>query len=250
MRWLLLKDLQILRRSPLQAALLVVYPVLIAVLVGFAISRSPDKPRVAFLNEVPQDTRVSVGGDSLDVVNARSKLCARVECVRVKTRQEAIDKVRDGDVLGALILPSDLADKVNSLASLNPSKPVVDVIVNNEDPVQARLVKDRISALLSEANLLIARQVASTGGDYLNLILNGGNLSFLGQDFNVLGLVSSAKILSGLRPSVAPQLRPALDSVIRFASLARDNLDLAGPLLNAVAEPIGVHKVSVNGSSP
>ena len=53
MRWLLLKDLQILRRSPLQAVLLVAYPVLIAVLVGFAISRAPEKPRVAFLNEVP-----------------------------------------------------------------------------------------------------------------------------------------------------------------------------------------------------
>ena len=39
MRWLLLKDLQILRRSPLQAVLLVVYPILIAVLVGFAVSR-------------------------------------------------------------------------------------------------------------------------------------------------------------------------------------------------------------------
>ena len=45
MRWLLLKDLQILRRSPLQAFLLVAYPVLIAVLVGFAISGSPEKPR-------------------------------------------------------------------------------------------------------------------------------------------------------------------------------------------------------------
>ena len=52
-RWLLLKDLQILRRSPLQAVLLVAYPILIAVLVGFAISRGPEKPRVAFLNEVP-----------------------------------------------------------------------------------------------------------------------------------------------------------------------------------------------------
>ncbi len=57
MRWLLLKDLQILRRSPLQAVLLVAYPVLIAVLVGFAISGSPGKPRVAFLNEVPSDAR-------------------------------------------------------------------------------------------------------------------------------------------------------------------------------------------------
>ncbi len=53
MRWLFLKDLQILRRSPLVTALLVVYPVAIAVLIGFALSRGPEKPRVAFLNEVP-----------------------------------------------------------------------------------------------------------------------------------------------------------------------------------------------------
>lgn len=249
-RWLLLKDLQILRRSPLQAALLVIYPILIAILVGFAISRSPDKPKVAFLNEVPRDTSVNVGGDSLDIVNARDRLCDRIECVRVKTREEAIDKVESGEVLGALILPEDLAEKVNSLASLSPEQPVVDVIINREDPIQARLVDDRISALLSEANLLIARRVASTGSEYLDLILNGGNLEFFGQEFNVLGLVSSAKILTALRPSVEPELRPALDNVIRFANLARENLDLAGPLLTAVAEPIGVNKESINGDSP
>ena len=60
MRWLLLKDLQLLRRSPLQAALLVIYPVLIALLVGFAISRNPGKPRVAFLNQVPQNSQADI----------------------------------------------------------------------------------------------------------------------------------------------------------------------------------------------
>ena len=34
MRWLLIKDLQILRRSPLLVALLVIYPVVISVLIG------------------------------------------------------------------------------------------------------------------------------------------------------------------------------------------------------------------------
>ena len=38
MKWLLLKDLQILRRSPLQLALLIIYPVAVALLVGFALS--------------------------------------------------------------------------------------------------------------------------------------------------------------------------------------------------------------------
>ena len=44
MRWLLLKDLQLLRRSPLVTALLVIYPIVLAVLIGLAISRSPEKP--------------------------------------------------------------------------------------------------------------------------------------------------------------------------------------------------------------
>ena len=61
MRWLLLKDLTILRRSPLQAALLVAYPILIALLIGFAISREPGKPRVAFLNQIPPGARVAGG---------------------------------------------------------------------------------------------------------------------------------------------------------------------------------------------
>ncbi len=41
MRWLLVKDLQILRRSPLLVALLVLYPIVIAVLIGFAALARP-----------------------------------------------------------------------------------------------------------------------------------------------------------------------------------------------------------------
>jgi hypothetical protein len=53
MRWLLLKDLQILRRSPFLVAVLIAYPIIISVLIGLALSRGPDKPKVAFVNEVP-----------------------------------------------------------------------------------------------------------------------------------------------------------------------------------------------------
>ena len=250
MRWLLLKDLQILRRSPLQAFLLVAYPVLIAVLVGFAVSRGPDRPRVAFLNQVPEGTAVSIGGSDLSVVGARNRLCSRIECVRVESRKEAIDKVESGEVLGALILPADLADQVNALSSLNAGRPRVEVIVNQEDPVKARLVDDRISSLLAQANLVIARQVARAGSSYLDLILNGGRFDFFGQSFNVLGLTSSAEILQALRPVVPPQVRSSLDEVTNFAKLARDNLDLAGPLLKSVAQPIEVQKTVISGETP
>ncbi|MEK6278058.1 MAG: ABC transporter permease [Actinomycetota bacterium] len=251
MRWLLLKDLQILRRSPLQAALLIVYPVLIALLVGFAISRGPEKPRVAFLNQVPENTQVSVGGGEVDVVNARDRLCDRVECVRVQSRAEALDKVRDGEVLGALILPSDLVENIESLATLNPTQPEVELLVNQEDPLKERLVDDRISALLGEANLAIARRVAREGSSYLDLILNGGDFNLLGQSFRVLGLTSTERILKAVRPNIPPGAqRTALDEVIRFAGLARANLDLATPILASVAEPIKVDKQVVSGDTP
>ena len=123
MRWLLLKDLQILRRSPLQAVLLVAYPILIAVLVGFAISRSPDKPRVAFLNEVPSDSRVSVGTTELPKIGVSDRICERVDCVDVKSHDEAVEEVRSGDVLAALILPADLVDRINSLSTPFPRTP-------------------------------------------------------------------------------------------------------------------------------
>jgi ABC-2 type transport system permease protein len=251
MRWLLLKDLQILRRSPLQAVLLVAYPVLIAVLVGFAISGSPAKPRVAFLNEVPTDATVSVGSRELPKIGVSDRICERVECVHVKNRAEAEDEVRSGDVLAALILPADLVDRINSLSTPAPSTPEVDVIVNEEDPVKARLVNDRINSLLTQANLVIARQIAGEGGKFLGLVLNGGQFSVLGQTIEILGLRNSAHILAELRPAVPPgPMRDSIDRVIRFTTLARNNLGTAGPLLDRLTQPIAVDKQVVSASTP
>jgi ABC-2 type transport system permease protein len=250
-RWLLLKDLQILRRSPLQAVLLVAYPVLIAVLVGFAISRSPDKPRIALLNEVPANTRVSVGGQQLPAAGVSDRICSRVECVDVKDRAEAREEVESGAVLAAVILPADLVNKINSLGTLTPGTPRVEVLVNEEDPVKAQLVNERISTLLAQANLAIARRIAVEGGKYLDLLIDGGRFSLIGQTFNILGLRASAQILTALEPALPPgPLRESLRQVASFATQARDNLDVAGPLIDRIAQPIVVRKEAVSGSAP
>jgi ABC-type transport system involved in cytochrome c biogenesis permease component len=250
MRWLLLKDLQILRRSPLQAALLIVYPVLIALLIGFAISREPGKPRVAFLNEIPPGARIAGGNGKLPAVGVNERICKRVECVDVGSRSEAAEKVRAGDVLAALILPADLIDRLNSLSTLSPETPEVEVIVNQENPLKAQVVDDRISALLAQANLFIARQIAREGGRYLNLVVDGGTFEVLGRRVKILGLRTTASILESLRPVVPEGLRPPLERAIRFATLARDNLDVAAPLIDRLAQPIAVDKQSVSASTP
>jgi ABC-2 type transport system permease protein len=250
MRWLLLKDLQILRRSPLQAVLLVAYPILIAVLVGFAISRGPEKPRVAFLNEVPAGTRIDVGGQELPQANVKGRICRRVECIFVKDRGEAEAKVKSGDALAALILPANLVDKINSLSTLTPGVPEVEVLVNEENAVKAELVDDRITSLLAQANLAIARRIGSEGGRYLNLIVNGGDFHVLGETIHILGLRATANILAAVTPELPKPLRPALEEVTEFATQARDNLDVAKPLIARLAQPIEVDKVVVGGESP
>jgi ABC-2 type transport system permease protein len=225
--------------------------VLIAILVGFAISGSPDKPRIAFLNDVPSDSRVSVGTTQLPRIGVSDRICKRVECVYVKDRDEALDEVRSGDVLAALILPADLVDRINSLSTPTPTTPEVEVIVNEEDPVKARLVNDRINSLLTQANLVIARRIAGEGGKFLGLVLDGGEFSVLGQAIRILGLRNSARILEALRPALpaGPQ-RDAIDQVIQFTTLARNNLDTAGPLLRRLTQPIAVDKEVVNASTP
>ncbi|HET8862378.1 MAG TPA: ABC transporter permease [Solirubrobacterales bacterium] len=250
MRWLLLKDLQILRRSPLQMVLLIAYPVLLALLIGFAISREPGNPRVAFLNEIPPGARVAAGNGRLPAVGVDERICKQVECVDVSNRAEAEGKVRDGDVLAALILPADLIDRLNSLSTLNPETPEVDVIVNEEDPLKARVVDDRVTALLARANLFIARQIAKEGGRYLGLVVDGGDFDVLGTRVEILGLRNTASILRSLRSAVPPARRPSLDRVIRFATLARDNLDVAAPLIDRLAQPIEVDKQSVSAPTP
>lgn len=251
MRWLLLKDLQILRRSPLQAVLLVVYPVLIAILVGLAVSRGPGEPRVAFLNEVPENARISLSGQKLPSANVQQRICEKVECVQVHSHEEAEKKVESGDVLAALILPEDLINKINSLSTLSPGTPKVEVLVNESDPLKSGAVDDKITALLAQANLAIAKRIAVEGGKYLNLVIKGGDLPVLAGAIHILGLQASAHILEAIEPALEPgPLRVALGQVIAFANESGENLDIAGPLIERLAQPIEVHKVAVGGSSP
>jgi ABC-2 type transport system permease protein len=251
MRWLLLKDLQIMRRSPLVTALLIVYPIAIAVLIGFALSRDPETPKVAIVNQVPTDSPFSIGGDTFDVQDVKDELCARIDCISVDSEEQAREMVADGDALGALILPADLVEKLQSLGGLDPQEPSVRILVNEEDPVKGQLVDDRINTLLGQANLKISQQVSDVSSTYLDILLRGGDFTLFGEGVSILGLQRSSQILKQVRKELPPGADPTeLDSVIRFADLAIQNLGAADDLLDSVTQPIKVDKEVVNGSSP
>jgi ABC-type multidrug transport system permease subunit len=248
MRWLLLKDLQILRRSPLLVALLVLYPVVIAVLIGFALSRGPEKPEVAFYNAVPPSANeIELGGQRIDLSAQSRELFRAIDPVQVNSRAEAIQKVRDGDVLGALIIPADITERLQS--TLEPGR--VEVFYNAEDPAKRRFVESTIAAQVQVANQALTERIAKDALRLLDLLRTGGSYSFLGRRFDILGLLRAERIMREARTEL-PRGSPAraqVDRVIAFARLARQNLSFSDDVLASVGTPIRVDSHVVEGGA-
>ena len=228
-------------------ALLVLYPVVIAVLIGFALSRGPDKPEVAFYSGLPDDAVVELGGEEIDLAAEGSRLFDEIDPVRVDSRAEAIQKVRDGDVLGALIIPEDLASNIQSTLTSG----TVEVFYNAEDPAKKEFVENTIEAQVQRANAALTKRIAEESLDLLELISTGGEYSFLGQEFDVLGLERAERILTEVRKELPPgsPAREQLDSVIDFGSLARQNLTFSDDVLGVVGEPIQVKAEALEGGT-
>jgi ABC-type transport system involved in cytochrome c biogenesis permease component len=252
MRWLLLKDLQILRRSPFLVALLVIYPVVIAVLIGFSLSAGPDKPKVAFANLVPPgDSGFSIGGERLDVADYAPQLFAAIDPIRVRTREEAIEKVRSGEALGALVLPADATDRLRRTLSLSGGEPpTVEVYYNAEDPVKQRFVEATIEARLAEANDALSDAVLKEAAGYIDVIVTGGEVVLpLVGSIDILGLRRAQRIIEAAVESLPPDApeRVALTQVAEFARLAADNLDVSRPILATIGSPVRVKQTIVQG---
>jgi ABC-type transport system involved in cytochrome c biogenesis permease component len=246
MRWLLLKDLQILRRSPLLVGLLVVYPIVIALLIGFALSRGPDKPKVAFLNQVPPSaSSFSLGGQDIDASRYANELFRSIEPVRVSSRQEAIEKVRSGEALGALIVPADITQRLAT--GLQSAE--VEVVYNNEDPVKGRYVDQIINSRLADANAALSNVIKKIAVQDIRLLLDGGQLELFGRTLNILGLRKTEAILRGVLATL-PRSAPArtdVEEVRRFAGLAIANLNLANDVVGAVSQPVRVKRTPLKG---
>jgi ABC-2 type transport system permease protein len=251
MRWLLLKDLRILRRSPFLVAVLVAYPILISLLIGLALSRGPDKPKVAIVNELPPgQTSFTVGGQRLDVARYARELFKSIDPVEVDSRAKAIDMVRSGEVLGALVVPPDATKRLQDAINLAGTKPpTLEAIYNVEDPIKAQIVESTIKGRLADANKALGGTLTTLAGKYLATLLKGGQFSLLGQKLDVLGLERSKTQLEAALRKLPPDSEQAREirNVIDFSQLAIDNLGLANNVLDAVGQPLQVKRTVLSG---
>lgn len=254
MRWLLVKDLQILRRSPLLLALLVAYAVVIGLPVGYGISAPPSKPKVAFYNGVPASQEsFDLGGREVDASQYAEELFEDIDPIRVGSREEAIAKVRDGEALGALVVPEDITQQLQNATELPgvSEPPTLEVFYNADNPLKRRYVEQTVKARLADANLALSGEVTKVAASALDVLLAGGPFALPTGTIDVLGLKRAKTILEGAErglPADDPQ-RAAIRQVVEFADVAITSLNFANPVLGAISAPIKVETTEVAGGN-
>jgi ABC-2 type transport system permease protein len=251
-RWLLVKDFQILRRSPFLVALLVAYPIALALMIGFALSSPPGKPRVAFLTEVPRGQgSIHLGSQNINISSYAKDLFASIQPIVVHSRGEAIADVRSGRALAAVIVPADIPQQIQSLVTSGVGSPTVQVILNTKDPVERQFASQAIQARLAQVEQAVSKQVLRVAVADLQQVLNGGTIQFLGHSFRLLGLRNSSALLQQAitqLPARSP-LRSALGRVVGFADLAIQGLGFASPVLGSIGTPLTVQQTQLAGKT-
>jgi ABC-2 type transport system permease protein len=250
LRWLFVKDLQILRRSPLLGALLIVYPVVIALMIGFALSSPPGKPKVAYFSEVaPGKGNIQLGSQKINVSSYASQLFQSIQPIRVHSREEAIAKVKSGQAQAAVIVPGDIVSQIQSLVTTGVGTPTVELILNTKDPLERQFTDQAIQSRLNLVQQSVSRQVLKIAISDLQQVLNGGTINFAGQNFQLLGLKNSRAIVEGALASVPKDspLRPALRQVVSFADLAIQGLSFSGPVLGSIGSPLTIETTQLAG---
>jgi ABC-type transport system involved in cytochrome c biogenesis permease component len=240
---LLRKDLLILRRSRLTVALLVLYPVAIALLIGFALSRTPSRPHVAVVDETAPGETVQVGGRRVPVSSYVDRLFGKVDAIHAPSRRAAVRDVESARAIAAVVIPPDIAAKLSS-ATVQAQ---VEVLYNG-NALEQSLVSAQLRSALSEANLGFSEQIQRAAAQAIALLLRGGNLGLLGAPSNLVGLERIPTLLSRqiARTPPGPDRRN-LQQIEAFARFAAQNLTVSKRVLATVGQPIEIHSRLLHG---
>jgi ABC-2 type transport system permease protein len=233
---LLRKDLRVLRRSPALVAALVVYPLVIAVLVGLVAGYGSSKPRVALVDEEGLPQIVTIAGHAFHVDRTISEVSRNVRHVRLDAA-EAERQLQAGKIVASITVPPGfVADLQTTL------RPPTLVLRTTRGGVSPR-VRQQVQALVYTLNRLLQDALVRENLRYVSLILHGGSGTLLGREFHVIGLDGAQRLLRELPPGADR------DRLVDFVHDARLALANAAGAIRATANPIRLREDPGRGRS-
>jgi ABC-type multidrug transport system permease subunit len=235
-RALLGKDLLTLRRSPALLVALLLYPILIALLVGLVARFAADRPRVAFvdLDDIPDV--ISVAGEDFDVQTLIDEVETEVDLVPMD-EGEADERLRTGDVVAAIVVPRGFVSRLRSLVR----QPEL-VLRVTRGGLSGR-VERQTEALVYNLNRRLQDAYIDANLEYVRLIREGGSGDFLGNEFTIVGLDGAERILADLEGRTDdPAAQRDVEELRTFVEEAQLALEQSGETLRATANPIALRE--------
>jgi hypothetical protein len=150
-RLLFTKDLRVLGRSRGLVAILIGYPVIIAILLALALSGGDRRPSVAFVNLDQQGRTVLVGSDRLSVDDYASKIEQDVDLKRLDP-PGAQQALADGKVSAILTIPDNFVSDLQS----GIKSPVITLQTNPRNPIEAQAIERNMEAAVFRLNQALA----------------------------------------------------------------------------------------------
>jgi len=237
-RLLFAKDLRVLGRSRGLVAVLVGYPIIIAILLAIALSGGDRRPSVAFVNlDAASGRTVQVGDERLSIDDYSTRLEDDVDLVRLGPEQ-AEEALADGRVSAVLTVPRGFIADLQS--GLKP--PVLRLATNPRSPIEAQAIERNLESAVFRLNQALATAYVTQVLDLVDLIQDGGTVGIFGRSGTLLGLAQSDRELRRVqaqlrrdgRGALADRLEPLRDYISGVGS----NLELAKPAAQAIASPI------------
>jgi ABC-2 family transporter protein len=231
-RLLLGKDLRVLRRSPALLAALVLYPLLFAVLVGVVVRFASDRPTVAFVDLDGLPGELTLAGETFDVQSVIEQVNDKAELVAM-SEEEAERQLETGEVVAAIVVPRGFAAKLRGMVE-SP-----ELVLRTGRGGLAGRFELQTEALVYRLNRLLQEAYISANLEYVQLLVEGGEASFLGEEFDVVGLDEADDLLASLRTRTTdPEALAEIDELANFVDEAKLGLEQTDETLSATANPI------------
>ncbi len=236
---LLGKDARVLARSRLLAAGLVVYPLLVALVVGLVVRYAGERPEISLVGEARLPDIVRVGDRTFDF----RKVLAQAPEVRLVSRSpaDAARELASGRSLATLVIPSDFAERLSEMRA----SPRI-VLRTTSSGLSTRVV-EKVRALVYSLNLELQQAYITANLAAVDLVLRGGSGSIGKTHFTLLGIDKAEQRLAVLARSHDRAVAARARELEAFLGQLRGAVGQVGVFLRATANPIVLTTTTAGG---
>lgn len=234
---LLGKDLRLLTRSPALLAILIGYPILVALLVAVALQGEDRKPAVAFVNLDTPGATIQVGGKTTTIDDYVARLSDEIE-LRKTTAEVARKALDDGRIAAILTVPEGFVESLE----FGKLPPTVELVTSRRSAVQSAAITRRLESAIFRINQSLATDYIGQLVKLADVVVKGGSISVFGVTGEAFGIKRSQALIEDVRTQLRAQgddeLADKLFPLDDFIDQTAINLRLAAGAAAVIQSPV------------